>query len=115
MRIAVLVGLATGERPLVLKQGNDALVRIEDVFSDKIRKPAFVGVSAIIIDRREQRQVVLQAQFVVVLAVPGRDMHAAGPGIEGHKVGRVNCCRALEKRMSREVAFQLTSRKGFLY
>ena len=115
MRVAVLDFFLSGERALLLQEGDDVIVCVEDVFADEVRQAALLGEVTAIIHRRKQREVVLAAEAVVVFAVAGRDMHASGAGIQSHKISAVNRCRPVEERMLRQVADQLGAGKRLFH
>ena len=57
----------------------------------------------------------LGAETVVVFAVPGRDVHAAGAGIQRDKVAAVDRRCPVKKRMLRQVPDQLGARERLLH
>ena len=99
MGIRMLVVFTTSEGALGCQDRNDRFVGFENVFSNQFGKSAFLGVATVVVHRRKEREVVLHAELVVILAMAGGDVNATGAGVERHKSGRVDGGMAIEKRM----------------
>jgi hypothetical protein len=50
----MLVIALSGESAFFFKQRNNFGIRLEDIFADKSRQSALLGVATVVIDRREQ-------------------------------------------------------------
>src|SRR6266478_2553966 len=64
-----------------------------------------------IVNWRQNRQLVSASKLVIVLAVTRRDVDRAGAGLHRDKVGGEHDCVAVEKRMSRFDLVDLCTRK----
>ncbi len=54
----MLVSLLGEEHAAIAQQSDDVGVGVEDVFADQFRQTDFLGVAAVIVDRRENREAV---------------------------------------------------------
>ena len=99
------------KHPALAKQFDNVGVRVEHVFAGQIRQPGFISETAMIIDRRQDRQFVFHSQNVIVRTMPRRDVHRPSAGVHGNKTGREHRDFAIQKWMPRLDSFKIGSGK----
>ena len=109
MRVAVLQRRLVQQRAALLQHRDHVLVRFEHVLAFEQRRAG--DEAAVAADRIVDRQLVLQADFVVLVAVPGRGVHEAGAGIERHVVAEHDRNGALVERMLQLQTFERRARE----
>ena len=97
----MMKNLLAEQHAVLAQQSDDLDVGVEDVFANQIWHTGFVGETAVIIDRRQDRQAFFSAQQVVVFTMAWRDVDTASAGIHRDKAGREDSRIAIKKGMSR--------------
>ena len=82
MRVGVVDLALARQRVDLPEHFDDVRVGVENVLADQLGHAAFLGEAAIVVDGREDGQTVLAADEVIVVAVAGGDVDAAGAGFE---------------------------------
>ena len=108
MRIAVLERRLVQQRAALLQHRDHVLVRIEHVLAFEQRRAR--DEAAVAADRIVDGELVLQADFIVLVAVPGRGVHQARAGIERDVIAEHDRNRALVERMSKLQPFERRTR-----
>ncbi len=99
--VRVLVGDSgtCEQHPLRVEQLDDVLVGVEHA---PAREPLhLIGEASGLVHRRVDRQPVLHPREIVLVAVPGSGVHAAGAGVEGDVLGEDHDRLPVDERMSR--------------
>ena len=107
MWVAVLVGFFAEQCAFFLEEFNDGGVRFEDVDTNEVGQAAFVGELSVVVDRAENFEPILLADYVVVRTVTGSDVHRAGSGFGGDEGSKDDFGSAIEERMLGLMAFEL--------
>ena len=90
---------------------DDERVGFEDRFADPFGDTAFGGEASEVVDRAEDVESAGFAELEVVRTVARGDVHAAGAGVHGDKIGGEDRRGAIEERMTRDGAFEIGAGK----
>ena len=90
MRIAVPDFFPGPKFSSLLQQIRHQRIRGKDILTLDLFNPALRRQLASLVDRRERLQPVLPAEDVILMAVPGRDVHHPGSRLRRHKFGASN-------------------------